>query len=309
MISANHPRLSALIAQEKTSIALGVVYPCDATSLGAAVEAARLALAEVLLIGPRPLIEATAQQSSLDISACKVIDTPADPKAAAKIATELVRNQRVAVLMKGSLHTDELMAAVVNRETGLRTARRISHVLICDIPSYHKLLALTDCVVNLAPTLAQKKEMLHDAIVVLHRLGIAKPKVAIVAAVEVVNPAMVTTTDAAELVRLAAGGAFPAATIEGPFGFDNAISQESAAIKGIQSSVSGDPDLLLLPNLEAANILFKSLIYMASGACAGVITGASVPIVLTSRADSVFSRIASIALAIRIARASEESKD
>jgi len=305
MISANHPRLSALIAQEKTSIALGVVYPCDATSLGAAVEAARLALAEVLLIGPRPLIEATAQQSSLYISACTVIDTPADPKAAAKIATELVRNQRVAVLMKGSLHTDELMAAVVNRETGLRTARRISHVLICDIPSYHKLLALTDCVVNLAPTLAQKKEMLHDAIVVLHRLGIAKPKVAIVAAVEVVNPAMVATTDAAELVR----GEFPAATIEGPFGFDNAISRESAAIKGIQSSVSGDPDLLLLPNLEAANILFKSLIYMASGACAGVITGASVPIVLTSRADSVFSRIASIALAIRIAHASEESKD
>jgi phosphotransacetylase len=302
MHSAHHPRLSQIIAEERTSVPLGVVYPCDAVSLSAAHQVSSLGLAKVLLLGPSARIKAVAQQESIDLSSMTLMDTPEDPKLCAKEATLAVRRGELSVIMKGSLHTDELMAAVVNKEYGLRTERRVSHVMVCDIPAYHKLLSLTDCVVNLAPNALQKRDILIDAIRFLHTLGIAQPKVAIVAAVESVNPAMPATLDAAELVKLAAAGSFPRSVVEGPFGFDNAVSLESARIKGIQSTVSGDPDLLLLPDLEAANILYKSLVYMAGGACAGTITGATVPIVLTSRADSVFSRLASVAVSIRSAR-------
>lgn len=297
-----HLRLQKIIESEKTDLALAMVYPCDRVSLQSALEIHENRLAKVILVGPKGTIEKAAQANNLDISCLEIMDTPEEAKEAAKAATLGARAGKFAVLMKGSLHTDELMAAVVNKESGLRTQSRISHVMVCDVPSYHKLIALTDCVVNIAPNLDQKKYILTDAIQFLHSIGIARPKVGIVAAVETVNPAMPATLDAAELVTYARTPGFPQSDVEGPFGFDNAISKESAKIKGIESNVSGDPDLLLLPDLQSANILYKSLIYMAQGACAGTVIGAKVPIVLTSRADSVFSRLASVAVSIRSAR-------
>jgi phosphate acetyltransferase len=307
MHSPAHPRLSDIVAKERSSTPLGIVYPCDAPAMSAAHQIASLGIAKVFLIGPAEKIKAAAAAANADLSHMTIVDTVDDPKITAATATKLVRDGKLAALMKGSLHTDELMAAAVNKETGLRTPRRIGHVIICDVPAYHKLLSLTDCVVNIAPTLDHKKQFLFDAITLLQRLGIQTPKVAIVAAVESVNPAMVATTDAAALVDLAKQGEFPASMIEGPFGFDNAISKASAKIKGIQSDVAGDPDLLLLPDLEAANILFKSLVYMGGAACAGIVTGVSVPIALISRSDSTFSRVASAALAVRAARHSKEA--
>lgn len=308
MHSPAHPRLSEIIAKERSDTPLGVVYPCDVPAMTAAHQIATLGIAKVFLIGPTAKIQAAASTAGADLSRMTIVDTIDDPKVTAKTATQLVRDGKLAALMKGSLHTDELMAAAVNKETGLRTPRRIGHVIICDVPAYHKLLSLTDCVVNIAPTLDHKKQFLFDAITLLQRLGIQKPKVAIVAAVESVNPAMVATLDAAALVDAAKQGEFPESMVEGPFGFDNAISKESAKIKGIQSDVAGDPDLLLLPDLEAANILFKSLVYMGGAACAGIVTGVSAPIALISRSDSTFSRVASAALAVRAARHSKEEQ-
>lgn len=307
MNSELHPRLSQLIADERSDTPLGVVYPNDAISLSAARQVADRDMAAVTLIGPEASMRAVAERENISLSGMQIIDTPDHPRETAKAATLMTRDQRFAVLMKGSLHTDDLMSAVVNRDHGLRTARRISHVVLCDVPRYHKLLALADCVVNLAPDMKQKHEMLVDAIHFLQSIGIAKPKVAIVAAVEVVNPAMPATVDAAELVRQAKLPGFPDSIVEGPFGFDNAISAEAARIKGITSDVSGDPDLILLPDIEASNILYKGLIYLANGACAGTITGATVPIVLTSRADTIFSRLASVAVSLRSARLRQRS--
>jgi phosphate acetyltransferase/phosphate butyryltransferase len=200
--------------------------------------------------------------------------------------------------MKGSLHTDELMAAAVNKEHGLRGSSRISHAFVFDLPRYHKLLALADCVVNIAPDLKTKKDILGNAVGLLHKLGIAQPKVGIVAAVEVVNPAIPATLDAQALVEMAHAGAWPGAIVEGPFGFDNAFSAEAARIKKIDSQVAGDADLLLMPDLNAGNMLYKSFNYVGGGDCAGLVLGAQVPIVLTSRADSLQSRMASVALAV-----------
>jgi len=201
-------------------------------------------------------------------------------------------------LMKGSLHTDELMAAVVNKDTGLRGSSRISHAFVFDLPRYHKLLALADCVVNIAPDLKTKKDIVGNAVALLHKLGIAQPKVGIVAAVEVVNPSIPATLDAQALVEMALAGAWPGAIVEGPFGFDNAFSAEAARIKKIESKVAGDADLLLMPDLNAGNMLYKSFNYVGGGDCAGLVLGARVPIVLTSRADSLQSRMASVALAV-----------
>jgi len=200
--------------------------------------------------------------------------------------------------MKGSLHTDELMSAIVNKATGLRGETRISHAFVFDLPRYHKLLALADCVVNIHPHLPAKRDILSNAIALLKKLGIERPKVGIVAAVETVNPAIAATLDAQALVELARLGEWPGAIVEGPFGFDNAISADAARIKKIEGSVPGDADLLLLPDLNAGNMLYKSFNYIGGGDCAGLVLGARVPIVLTSRADSLQSRIASVALAV-----------
>lgn len=299
-----HARLAALVMRARQRAAtdgltrIGLVYPCDALALDAAVQIANAAIAQVVLIGPRARIEAVADARGLAWPQFEIVDTDDAPAAAAAQATALARSGAVQALMKGSLHTDELMSAVVQRETGLRTSRRISHAFVFDLPRYPKLLALADCVVNIAPDLRTKRDILGNAVDLLHKLGIAQPKVGIVAAVETVNLAIPATLDAQALVELARQGSWPGAIVEGPFGFDNAISLEAARTKNIAGQVPGDADLLIMPDLNAGNMLYKSFNYIGGGDCAGLVLGAQVPIVLTSRADSLASRVASVALAV-----------
>jgi phosphate acetyltransferase/phosphate butyryltransferase len=242
-----------------------------------------------------------AKEVGLDLTHIRLIDTPDDPVAAAKIAVQMVKQGEFAVLMKGSQHTEDLMGPIVERG-GLRTERRTSHLFLFELASYPKFLGISDCVVNIAPNAAQKQQILLSSLEALDRLGIHQAKVAIIAATEVVNPAMPATVDAKSIVDAhQIKPIYPGAVIEGPLGFDNALSALSAKTKGIQSIVAGEPDLLLVPDLQVGNILYKALIYMAGAECAGVILGAQVPIILTSRADSVFSRVASTALALRLA--------
>jgi phosphotransacetylase len=220
---------------------------------------------------------------------------------------QLVRAGRAELLMKGSLHTDELMAAVVSREAGLRTERRISHVFVMDVPTYHKTLIVTDAAINIAPTLEDKVDICQNAIDLVNSLGPARPKVAILAAVESVTSRMPATIDAAALCKMAERGQITGAVLDGPLAFDNAISKEAALTKGIRSEVAGDPDILLAPDLEAGNILAKQLSFLANADSAGLVLGAKVPIILTSRADSVRARIASCGVAMMAAHARREA--
>jgi phosphate acetyltransferase/phosphate butyryltransferase len=243
-----------------------------------------------------------ATKEKFSLSGIEIINTPNDPIVAAKKAVEMVKQGKLAVLMKGSLHTEDLMGPIVQRD-GLRTDRRTSHLFLFELKHYPKLLGISDCVVNIAPNASQKIQILKSSLEALNKLGVANVKVAIIAATEVVNPAMQATTDAKEIVDThAVNPIHPSTIIEGPFGFDNAISIHSAKTKGIYSKVAGDPDLLLVPDLQVGNILYKSLVYMAGAECAGAILGAQVPIILTSRSDSVFSRVASTAMAILLAK-------
>jgi len=298
-----HPRLQALMARAiaqagNSPDALGLVYPCDALALDAARRIQDSGMARPLLIGPASLIAAAADAAQVDVRDFELIDSGSAAPDAALRACTLARSGDVRALMKGSLHTDELMAAVVNKDTGLRGSSRISHAFVFDLPRYHKLLALADCVVNIAPDLKTKKDIVGNAVALLHKLGIAQPKVGIVAALEVVNPSIPATLDAQALVDMARAGAWPGAIVEGPFGFDNAFSAEAARIKKIESQVAGDADLLVMPDLNAGNMLYKSFNYVGGGDCAGLVLGAQVPIVITSRADSLQSRRASVALAV-----------
>jgi len=231
------------------------------------------------------------------VRAFEIVDAGPSAGEAAATSVSLARAGAIGALMKGSLHTDLMMSAVVRRETGLRGGRRISHAFLFDIPRYHKLLALADCVVNIAPDLRTKRDVLANAIELLQRIGIAAPKVGVVAAVETVNPAIPATQDAEALVAEGRAGAWPGAIVDGPFGFDNAISADAARTKQIVSDVAGDPDLLLMPDLNAGNMLYKSFTYIGGADCAGLVLGTLVPIVLTSRADSLRARVASVALA------------
>jgi phosphotransacetylase len=275
-----------------------VAHPCEESALAGAIEAANLGLIVPILVGPRDKIEATAKSAGVDISKYEVVDTPHSHASAVK-AVELLREAKAELLMKGSLHTDELMAAVVSREGGLRTGRRISHVFVMDIPTYHKVLFVTDGAINIAPTLEDKADICQNAIDLINALGVPEPKVAILAAVETVNSKMPATTDAACLCKMAERGQIKNAILDGPLAFDNAISKEAAETKGIRSPVAGDPDILLAPDLEAANMLAKQLSYLANADSAGLVLGTRVPIILTSRADSVRSRIASCGVAVR----------
>ena len=298
-----HPRLQALMARATAQAgaspqALGLVYPCDALALDAARRIQDSGMARPVLIGPAALIAAAADAAQVDVRDFELIDSGTMAPDAALCACTMARNRDLRALMKGSLHTDELMAAVVNKEHGLRGSNRISHAFVFDLPRYHKLLALADCVVNIAPDLKTKKDILGNAVGLLQTLGIAQPKVGIVAAVEVVNPSIPATLDAQALVDLAHAGAWPGAIVEGPFGFDNAFSKEAARIKNMESQVAGDADLFIMPDLNAGNMLYKSFNYVGGGDCAGLVLGAQVPIVLTSRADSLQSRMASVALAV-----------
>ena len=279
-----------------------VAHPCEASALSGAIEAWQRKLIVPLLVGPAASIAKTAASCGINLDKLEIIDAP-HSHAAAATAVELVRLGRAEILMKGSLHTDELMGAVVSREGGLRTARRISHVFVMDVPTYHKPLIVTDGAINIAPALEDKADICQNAIDLAVSLGLERPKVAILAAVETVTSKMPATIDAASLCKMAERGQIKNGILDGPLAFDNAISKDAAITKGIQSSVAGDPDILLAPDLEAGNILAKQLTFLANADSAGMVLGARVPIILTSRADSVRSRIASCAVAVLFAHA------
>jgi phosphotransacetylase len=284
------------------AVPTAVVHPCEATALTGAIEAAEKGLIVPILIGPRGKIEATAKSVGIDLRPFEIVDTPHSQASAVK-AVELLRQAKAELLMKGSLHTDELMAAVVSREGGLRTGRRISHVFVMDVPTYHKVLIVTDGAINIAPTLEDKVDICQNAIDLAISLGRQKPKVAILAAVETVTSKMPATIDAAALCKMAERGQITGGILDGPLAFDNAISKVAAETKHIHSEVAGDPDILVAPDLEAGNILAKQLSFLANADSAGLVLGARVPIILTSRADSVRSRIASCAVAMLAAHA------
>lgn len=254
------------------------------------------------MIGPEARIGTLAASLDLDIDGLRVVDHPHSRAAAAK-SVELVRAGEADALMKGSLHTDELMAEVVRKDTGLRTARRISHVFIMDVPTYGKPLFITDAAVNIFPTLEDKADIVQNAIELAHALGNARPKVAILTAVETITSRLPLTVEAAALCKMAERGQITGATLDGPLAFDNAISAAAAKIKGIVSAVAGNADILVVPDLEAGNILAKELSYLAAAESAGIVLGAKVPIVLTSRADSARTREASAAVMVLLARA------
>lgn len=282
-----------------------VVHPCDRVALEGAIDAAELGLIEPILVGPEHKIKATAAEFGIDISAF-AIESVEHSHAAAQRGVELVREGRAAMLMKGSLHSDELLSAVVSSNKGLRTARRISHVFAMNVPSYHKPLFITDAAVNIAPNLDDKADICRNAIDLLHVLGIDRPKVAILSAVETVTPKLTSTLEAAALVVMSHRKQIEGAILDGPLAFDNAINAEAARIKGIESEVAGDPDILLAPDLEAGNMLAKQLIYLAGSQAAGMVLGARVPIVLTSRSDPAPARIASCVLCVLLANAQQK---
>jgi phosphate acetyltransferase/phosphate butyryltransferase len=274
------------------------VFPCDALAMLAAWRILREGLARPVLVGPPEAIARAADVAGVALRDFELVATGDAAPEAARRAALLARDGTLQALMKGSLHTEELMSAVVHKTEGLRGSSRISHAFVFDLPRYNKLLALADCVVNIAPDLKTKRDIVGNAVRLLQRIGIASPRVGIVAAVESVNPAIPATVDAQGLVQAAKEGAWPGAIVEGPFGFDNAFSAEAARIKGIKSEVAGHADLLIMPDLNAGNMLYKSFVYVGGGDCAGLVLGARVPIVLTSRADSQQARLASVALAV-----------
>jgi len=287
-------------------IPTAVVHPCEATALSGAIEAAREGLIVPILVGPADKIAAIARSAKVDIGSFQIVDVPHSSASAAK-AVELVRKGEAELLMKGSLHTDELMAAIVARDGGLRTGRRISHVFVMDVPTYHKVLIVTDGAINIAPTLEDKVHICQNAIDLAISLGLEKPKVAILAAVETVTSKMPATIDAAALCKMAERGQITGGILDSPLAFDNAISKQAAETKGIRSDVAGDPDILLAPDLEAGNILAKQLTFLAKADSAGLVLGARAPLILTSRADSVRSRIASCAVAMLAAHARRQT--
>ena len=279
-----------------------VAHPCEETALAGAMDAGAKGLIVPILVGPAAKIAETAKQAKIDLGKTRIVDA-VHSHAAAAAAVALVRSGEAELLMKGSLHSDELLGAVVAKDTGLRTARRISHVFIMDVPTYHKVLIITDAAINIAPTLEDKVDICQNAIDLARALGIDRPKVAILAAVETVNSKMPSTLDAAALCKMADRGQIRGGVLDGPLAFDNAISADAAKIKGIVSPVAGDPDILLVPDLEAGNMLAKQLTFLARADSAGLVLGARVPVILTSRSDNVRSRIASCAVAVLAAHA------
>lgn len=279
-----------------------IAYPCDEVSLLAATEAAARGLIAPILVGPEALIRATAQQHNIDISGCRIEPAQSVEESAQK-AVALAHDGIAKALMKGSLHTEDLLHEVVQPKTGLRTGQRLSHVYVMDVPSYPKPLFITDAAMNIAPTLEVKQSIIQNAIGLAQKLGVATPRVAILAAVETVNPAMQATLDAAALCKMAERGQITGAILDGPLAFDNAISAEAAAQKHINSPVSGQADILVVPEIEAGNMLAKQLSFLANADAAGIVLGASVPIILTSRADNENARLASCAIAVMVAHA------
>jgi phosphate acetyltransferase len=303
-----HDKYERLIkaAQAQPTIKVAVAHPCDDVSLQAAVEAARLRLIEPILVGPPERIQGVAAREGFDIGAVEIVQSEHSHDSAAK-AVELVTAGRVEALMKGSLHTDELMAAVVSRQAGIRTARRISHCFIMDVPNHAEALIITDAAVNIAPTLDEKVDIVQNAIDLAHALGAPEVRVAILSALETVTAKVPSTIEAAALCKMAERGQITGAVLDGPLALDNAISPEAAAIKKISSPVAGRANVLVVPDLEAGNMLAKSLSFLAQADAAGIVLGARVPIILTSRADSLLTRLASCAVAVMVAAARRKS--
>lgn len=296
---SSHPRLDALeaAARGKGRLTVAVAYPCSIDSLGAALAAREAGIIDPILVGPRARIETCADALKTSLEGIRLVDAADDPIEASRTAVALAGSGEAGALMKGSQHSDELLGAVVARDANLRTSRRISHVFWFDLPAYHKPLMVTDAVVNIAPTLQNKVDILANAIGFAHAIGLQAPKIALLSAIETVNPDLPSSVDAATLTKMADRGQLKGAVVDGPLAFDNGISAAAAATKGISSPVAGDPDILMVPNLDVGNALYKSFIYMGGGECAGVILGARLPIILTSRSDSRRARIASCALA------------
>ena len=283
-------------AQKHAPVRVAVAHPCDQSSLGAAIEAADMKLIEPILVGPEQRIREVAAKNGLDIGRFEIVDAAYSQDSAEK-AVALVKEGRADALMKGSLHTDELMGAVVKRDTGLRTARRISHCFVMDVPDHDQPLIITDAAVNIAPDLKAKVDIVQNAIDLAHALGQQEVRVAILSAMESVNPDVPSTLEAAALCKMADRGQITGAFLDGPLALDNAISPEAAKIKKIQSPVAGRATVLVVPDLEAGNMLAKSLSFLADADAAGIVLGAKVPIILTSRADEGMARLASCAVA------------
>jgi phosphate acetyltransferase len=288
-------------ATSKPAVKTAIVWPCDELSLGSAIQAYKDGLIVPVLVGSEATIRNIAGTMQLDLGSIRIVDVDVS-RAAATRAVEMARKGEVQMLMKGSLRTQELTEAVDSREGGLRTGRRISHVFALDVPSYHKTLFVTDAAVNIGTDLETKIDILQNAIDMMVKLEVVNPKVAILSAVEWISPLIPSTLDAAALCKMVERGQITGAIVDGPLAFDNAISSEAARIKKIKSPVAGDPDLLMVPNLEAGNILFKELQYLAGALAAGVVLGAKVPVVLTGRADGELARMASCALGVLLAK-------
>jgi len=296
--SRKHEKYDRLItaAKKHPPLTTAVAHPCDETSLKGALEAAEAQLIKPILVGPNEKIRSVAESFSLDLGGLEVVDVP-HSQAAAEKAVELVRTGKAELLMKGSLHTDELLAEVVKRETGIRTGRRISHVFVMDVPGHPQTLFITDAAVNIAPDLMAKRDIIQNAVDLYAGLGFGTPNVAILSAVETVTTSIPSTIEAAALCKMADRGQILGGTLDGPLAFDNAISLEAALIKGIKSKVAGQAHILIVPDLEAGNMLAKNLTFLSQADAAGVVLGARVPIILTSRADNLRTRMASCAVA------------
>ncbi|MDR2195903.1 MAG: bifunctional enoyl-CoA hydratase/phosphate acetyltransferase [Gallionellaceae bacterium] len=294
----SHEKYDALIAAcaRLQPVRTAVVHPCDDISLDSALQAAALGIIQPVLVGPEARIRALAESLNLDLAGVEIVDAPHSHAAAAQ-AVDMVRAGAADALMKGSLHSDELLGAVVSKTLGIRSERRISHVFVMDVPTYSKPLFITDAAVNINPTLEEKADIVQNAIDLAHAVGIATPKVAILSAVETVTSKIPSTLDAAALCKMADRGQITGGMLDGPLALDNAISREAAALKNINSMVAGDADILVVPNLEAGNILAKQLIFLAHADSAGIVLGARVPIIFTSRADNMRARLASCAIA------------
>lgn len=307
-IAHTHEKYQRLIdtckAMPPTTVA--VAHPCDESSLSGAMDAAKMGLIVPILVGPKQKIEATAKKFGIDLGNTEIVDAPYSHASAAR-AVELVREGRAEALMKGGLHTDELMGAVVRRDTGLRTARRVSHCFVMDVPSYSETLIVTDAAVNIAPTLKEKVDIIQNAIDLAHALRFPEVRVALLSAMETINTDVPSTIEAGALCKMADRGQITGAILDGPLALDNAISLESVAIKKIKSPVAGRANVLVVPDLESGNMLAKSLSFLAGADAAGIVLGARVPIILTSRADSVMTRLASCAVAVLVAAARREN--
>ncbi len=297
-----HQKYERLVAaaQNIAAVETAVAHPCDESSLRGAIEAAKAGLITPILVGPESKIRHAADTAQLELGGVRIVDAP-HSQAAAEKAVELVRAGTAELLMKGSLHSDELLSEVAKRETGLRTGRRISHVFVMDVPTHAQTLFITDAAVNIAPDLIAKRDIVQNAIDLYAGIGLGRPKVAILSAVETVNPAIPSTVEAAALCKMADRGQITGGDLDGPLALDNAISLEAARIKGIKSEVAGRAQILVVPDLEAGNMLAKNLTFLAQADAAGIVLGARVPVILTSRSDSVRTRMASCAVAVLLA--------